>query len=386
MQIDAAFPGGNIVVEKVEGDSVFLHQDLRETEGDWFYWCCRVRGAAGHRLTFNFTKGDVFTTRGPACSLDGGKTWQWLDKKAVKGRAFSYTFADASDVLFSMGMPYTQQNLQAFLARLGPRPNLKTDTLCKSPKGRDIELLRAGKLPLPPIPSQAEGEKKSAAHRVVITARHHACEMMANYEMEGIVAEVLADGDTGAWLRENVEFLIVPFMDKDGVEDGLQGKNRKPHDPNRDYMGESIYPSVAALKKLVPEWSAGKLRIALDLHCPYIRGGPDETIHFVGGPNAANWERVLRFCEILARTQQGPLVYDPNDNVPHGKTWNTLKEPRSFGIWAAELPGLSFATTIELPYATVKGKELNADSARAFGRDVARAICEYLKSMPQPGR
>ena len=55
VQIDANFPGGNIVVERMEGDTVFLHQDLRETAGDWFYWCFRVRGAAGRTLQFQFT-------------------------------------------------------------------------------------------------------------------------------------------------------------------------------------------------------------------------------------------------------------------------------------------------------------------------------------------
>lgn len=51
LQIDADFPGGNVVVDGVAGDVVRLHPDLRDTEGNWFYWCCRVRGAAGRTLT-----------------------------------------------------------------------------------------------------------------------------------------------------------------------------------------------------------------------------------------------------------------------------------------------------------------------------------------------
>ena len=74
--------------------------------------------------------------------------------------------------------------------------------------------------------------------------------------------------DDGKWLREHVEFFIVPIVDIDGVEDGDQGKNRKPRDHNRDYAGESIYPQVKAIRERLPEWSDGKLRLALDLHCP----------------------------------------------------------------------------------------------------------------------
>ncbi|MCK5803638.1 MAG: peptidase M14, partial [Lentisphaeria bacterium] len=53
--IDSDFAGGNIVVENVDGDEVRLHQDLRDTARDWFYWCFRVRGAEGRTLRFLFT-------------------------------------------------------------------------------------------------------------------------------------------------------------------------------------------------------------------------------------------------------------------------------------------------------------------------------------------
>ena len=57
---------------------VFLRQDLRDTEGFWFYWYFRVRGASGRTLTFHFTDGKPVGVRGPAISLDEGATWTWL--------------------------------------------------------------------------------------------------------------------------------------------------------------------------------------------------------------------------------------------------------------------------------------------------------------------
>jgi hypothetical protein len=38
-----------------------------------------------------------------------------------------------------------------------------------------------------------------------------------------------------------VEFCIAPFMDKDGVEEGDQGKLRWPHDHWEDYAEGSRY-------------------------------------------------------------------------------------------------------------------------------------------------
>lgn len=371
VQVDCDFPAGNIRVEKIEGDEVFLRQDLRDTQGDWFYWCFRVKNAAGRTLRFRFTGSNAIGVRGPAFSTDGGVTWSWLGRAAVQGKSFAYSFpADAPEVRFAFAIPYTQANLQAFLKPLENHPALKLQTLCQSRKGRPVELLRLGRL---------DGQPP---HRLLLTCRHHACESLASYELEGLMAAILADDALGQWLRQNVEFLIVPFMDKDGVEEGDQGKNRRPHDHNRDYLDAPIHPEVAALKAMVPPWAAGKLRIALDLHCPHISGPDNEKLYFVGGPDQQIWARVQRLSEILQRLRTGPIVYSAKDNLPHGQSWNTLKDARSFGRWAATLEGIHIATTLELPYANAKGSTVTASSARSLGRDLAAALKEYLATMP----
>ena len=40
--IDCDFPGGNIIAERIDDDDVFVRQDLRDTDRDWFYWYFRV--------------------------------------------------------------------------------------------------------------------------------------------------------------------------------------------------------------------------------------------------------------------------------------------------------------------------------------------------------
>src|SRR5215213_4902724 len=78
LKIDADFPGGNIAVDAVEGDTVRIHPDLRDTEGNWFYWAFRVTGAQNRTLTFEFTQQQPVGVRGPAVSLDDGVNWSWL--------------------------------------------------------------------------------------------------------------------------------------------------------------------------------------------------------------------------------------------------------------------------------------------------------------------
>src|SRR5690606_40392647 len=97
-------------------------------------------------------------------SLDGGQTWDWLE--TTNKSSFTYSFpADVHAVRFSFGMPYTQENLETFLRRIGTNEALRVETLCDSRKGRPVEKLRLGKL---------EGEPRL---RGLVTARAHACEM-----------------------------------------------------------------------------------------------------------------------------------------------------------------------------------------------------------------
>jgi hypothetical protein len=367
--IDCDFPGGNIVVDGISGDVVDLHQDLRDTPIAWFYWYFRVRGAAGRTLTFRFTQSDAIGVRGPAVSTDGGAHWAWLGAEAVEGQSFRFTVpSPADDVRFSFTIPYLEAHLHAFLGRHAGSPYLRTGILCQTNKGRAAEFLKLGQVAGAP------------AHRVLLTARHHACESMATFSLEGLLEEVLAGAGSGRWLRENVEFLVIPFVDKDGVEDGDQGKRRNPYDHWEDYGDTSIYPTVRAIKQFVPQWAEGRLRFALDLHCPWIRGGSHEVIHFVGSPNQEHWRRVGRFCDILERVGAGPLPYHSRNNLPFGVAWNVEGGPaRTFERWGESIPGVVVSTLVEIPYANVEGTIVTPESARAFGRDLAQALCEFLQ-------
>jgi predicted deacylase len=370
--VDGDFPGGNIVLDRIEGDTVFLRPDQRDSSTWWFYWHFRVRAAAGSTVKFQFVGRNPIGTRGPALSTDGGDNWSWLDPEAPRDSTFSYSFGErAEGVRFCFSIPYLKDNLRKFLNRHDDNPHLLVRELCRSRKGRSVERLHVGKI--------GGGSK----HRVLLTARHHACEMIASYSLEGLLETVLSDTELGRWFRENVEVLAIPFMDTDGVEDGDQGKNRKPHDHNRDYSGESIYPSVGALRRFVRRWSEGKLKVMLDLHCPYISGTNNEVIYIVGSSNPTIWKQQQKFAEILESVCEGPLPYAAESSLPFGTSWNTAKNygtQKSSSRWACEQPSVRMATTIEIPYANVGTVPVTPEKARAFGRDLALALRRYLEN------
>ena len=263
--VDDRMPAGNVVVEEIAGDTVRVRPDLRDTEGDWFYWAFRVAGAAGRTLTFRFGGaygGHVVGVRGPMVSTDRGRTWAYAAPGSFTSSSFTYTFApDAGEVWFSECHPYHPADWEAFLARHAAARGVafETGVLCTTRRGRPVEKARFGCL---------AGTPK---HTVLLTSRHHASETVATFALEGFLEAVLAEDDLGAWLRGNVEVLAVPFMDKDGVVDGDQGKNRRPHDHNRDYTA-FVHPETKAMVAWIRERTDNRLDVWLDLHCPWIRG------------------------------------------------------------------------------------------------------------------
>ncbi len=377
VSIDANYPGGNIIVDRIEGDTIFLKPDLRDTEGWWFYWNFRVMGAAGRTLTFRFAERDPIGVLGPAVSTDGGASWSWMGAKMLRSGQFTYAFPpNAGEVRFAFTIPYQEADFQQFLARHRNSPDLVVESLCKSAKKRDVELVRAGRLDgAPPF-------------RALVTARHHACEAMANYVLEGLLEAVLADDDEGYWFRRNVEVMAVPFMDKDGVEAGDQGKNRRPHDHNRDYSGPGLYPETKGLRTLARNWSNGKLRVAFDLHCPYLRGKHNEDIYLAGSQEEAMWGQQQAFGALVEKANQGgALPYHAANNLQYGESWNkagNYTSGTSFAQWAAGIEGLCLAASFEIPYANAGGNAVTPDSARNFGHSLAKALRRYLEHEEKP--
>ncbi len=377
LRVDIAYPGGNAIVEAISGDEIRVRQDQRDTDQWWFHWSFQVHGAAGRTLHCRFSDGKPVGVRGPALSLDQGRTWQWLEQQAGdQSNAFVFRCPDDIDtVRFAMGIPHQQTDWQALLARHAGHPALVSGELCRSRQGRLVEQARIGR------------SGPAAPWCLLVTARHHCCEAMAGYVLEGLLAAAFAADDHGRWWQEQVDLLAVPFVDKDGVEEGDQGKGRRPRDHGRDYLGESLYPETAAIRQRVPDWLAGRPVIVLDLHCPWIAGDYNQHIYQVGAEDPVNAAQQVRLGTILEASVTGPLPYRAGNDLPFGTSWNTDSNySGGCGIrrWANTLPECRLATTIEIPYADAQGVALSPDAARHFGTDLAQALQRYMRETDLP--
>jgi len=359
ISVDADFPGGNIVLEKITGDEVYLRPDLRTTTQWWFYWHFRIRNVAGRGVRFVFDRPDAIGADGPYYSSDGER-WTALGRACVQDSAFTFAFPpEVNEAFFAVAIPYLERHLREFLSR---HPQIEVSSIGSSEHGRAIELLS--------LLSQ------QGTYQVPLTARTHACESIANYTLEGLMdAWLTLDGPDGEFLREHVDFRVVPFVDKDGVEEGDQGKARAPHDHNRDSV-ERLYASTQAFQAALRGWR-GTIPLALDLHCPWIAGGRNEQIFLVGSPQPWTAEETA-FCQILQQCQRGELRYDAAHTIAAGEEWNNGDAPTLSWHVRNNYP-VKFACTTEIPYAIAGGQKMSETAARGLGRDLARAISLFVQ-------
>lgn len=380
--ISADFPGGNVLVEKNEGSTVHVSPDLRGGR-PWFFWHFEAEASQPGRVTFVFADPPKIGVRGPAVSLDGGKSWRWLGADhvqyasprgdggaATRGESFYYDFAGKNQkVRFAVAIPYLQRELDEFLARNAANPHLTKGVLTKSREGRTVELLRVG-------------EPGPGVKAVLVTARQHACESMASYLLEGFLQEAISDSPAGIEFRRRYVLYSVPIVDKDGVQAGDQGKNRRPHDHNRDYGQVNIYPEVKAIQELA---ESERVQFALDLHCPALRGEVHTVFYFAGinVPHIReNVDELIRWLE----EERPPAVRWPHNfmkPVPTSKPVNNMR----FSHYFAYKQRMVLAATFEVPYTQPKCP-LDADMARQYGASLLKAWvrAEFVTAAPGSSR
>lgn len=362
------FPGGNVLVGKNEGATVHLAPDLRGGPA-WFYWHFEAEASEPGTVSFVFANPPKIGTRGPAVSRDGGKSWQWLeteqvtyappvgdDKFKARHDSFTFTFTEAKQrVRFAVAIPYLQRELDQFLDKHKTNPHMARSTLTETRFGRrPVDLLQIGK-PGPGIKA------------VLLTARHHACESMASYVLEGFLQEAMAESPAGVSFRKKYVLYAVPFVDKDGVEKGDQGKNRLPHDHNRDYGKDPLYPEVKAIQDLA---ELKKIELSLDLHCPFLRGDIHDAFHFVGlavphlKDNLKEWTGWLKEERPQVAMTPIDLLKDPSKPGAVDRRINSH--------YFATRKDAVFAVCLEVPY-TQPTCPLDAAMVRAYGVSMLKA-------------
>ena len=352
MKITTNFCGGNGKVLSVDTENKIVRfaQELRDTEGGWFYWAFCVEGAAGETVTFDMAPQSYIGYFGAAVSHDLVR-WDWTYTANSARTAFTYTFgADETRVYFAHDMLYHPSQFALFCELHGLIPK----TLCEDRNGTPIPYVTVG-----------SGDKI-----VLLTARHHCCEATGDYIMEGILDEFTRNPS------EEYTLIAIPFIDADGVVRGDQGKNRKPHDHNRDYI-EGIYPGVRAVRSIMGQ---GHVEAVFDLHSPWHLGGRNDKV-FVVRNYPAKMEEYRRFGKcFMAEITESAMQYDTKNDIDPGVEWNELKtQALTCGTYCGTFPGVDLSFSLETTYFGEEGNVVSQEKLVETGRCFWRGYLSYRR-------
>lgn len=348
---------GNGIIEHGDG-WLLLDRDLRDSDGDRWYWHVRLTEADGP-IEVRLARPGLIGGFGPAISRDGGAHYAWLANRYSADRdRFSVYVRRGEDVLISATLPYGLPDLHRFLRETGE--GIERTTVALSEAGRPVPFLR-----LPAI--------ERVRSRLVLAARHHACEAIGSLVLEGVVLGLLDLRRSGVKWAKHMEVVAFPIVDVDGVESGDQGKARRPHDHNRDYGDANRYVAVRAIRA-APLFDDLPVAV-LDLHTPGLVGSLEERPFLVASGDAGDEEVISLFAAGVGggpETRPGVMVFD--------EPWNSVsgEGPRCFAAWARSHPTVRLATSVEYPNAVVRGVPVSRRTAVRFGRRLADALGRVL--------
>ena len=348
MRIHPNFIGGNISVKEINGNTVVLENQLRDTPEDWFYWAFCVEDAENQTLTFKFQKNRLGYF-GPAVSYDL-MNWHWLDR--VDADSFTYHFGkNERKVYFAHSMLYHPNRFLHFAAS----HNIQVKELCQGYHGSHVPCIMFG-----------AGNKS-----IILTARHHACESTGNYVLEGVLEEWIANP------IPDTKVFCVPFVDYEGVIRGDQGKHRAPHDHYLDYdtQKESMYPECDAIKAYV---KANGCDYGFDFHSPWHKSNEHDTV-FIVQNRAEELERLNRFGELFENSiTSKSFQYAHKHDFPPETQWNHFGP--QFPCYLSQLPENRLAFTMETAYFGTLDNRVNEERLLELGHCFVRALKKYIET------
>ncbi len=354
IKINSNFPGGNIIVMRNQGGEVLLRPDVWDSAYNWFRWYFEAETDRDEVVKFRFyprsyadPKLKFISPGGVSLSRDKGASWEFIEADQSLD-FFTYPMKKGEALRFCVSQEYLQSDLERFLSRY---PQIKRSVLCHSRAGREVELLTLGEDAPGKIP-------------LLITARHHASEMQANHLLDGMFTEMPAIPE----FLDKYTVYVVPFVDKDGVEQGEQGKQRIPHDHNRDYSDKPIYPEVAAIMKLGAD---KRIQVSLDLHCPSLA---DDRIFFL--------------TSLVPHIDAAATVFSQNmeTKFPQWLNFTVEKSLRSGGFIPenslftrhfARLDWARMALTMEISYFRANGVTLTVERLHECGAALVHGLFDF---------
>lgn len=337
-----------------------------EPSANWYYF--RVTGIKGKRLYLYMPDNGL---RGTAYSCDGEK-WDHLPINESYRHFIDKRFK--SDTLFlAMFDPYTYSYHLRRMSEWEARPDVEVDTIGYSKEGRPLQLMHITDASVP-------AEKKA---RVWIHGRIHPSETPGSWLLDGLVEQLTGESQEAKSIRRQIDFYILPFINPDGVANGLSRSNPTGVNQEINYgrSEDSTVVEIKAVKAALERLTAERpFDIVLNNHSQqsdfatfWMHRGETSSMEY----QAKQWALTGLSCSFNPyMTPEQMSFSNVAPRYVEGWFWNRFADR-------------TIALTLETPYTCYlfnpEGDWVTRDNLAEFGRRVLQAIVECLE-ISTPGR
>lgn len=368
--VKSDFPGGSVKVEKIDQRQRVIEvlpggDPLRGWVAWWYF---KVEGIEpGEELTLN-VGGGVWATPDQATFSVDNKTWQHSVKGKRMGRRVVFRIrVDAKQAWFAWGPPFVPSHAHNLIQQVSKKnEHVHPFVLCKSKEGREVPAMRIS------YPGVAEKDRLG----IWVQARQHAWESGSGWVCQGFVHWLLSDDPRAIALRKKADVYVVPIMDLDNVATGNGGKNQKPHDHNRDWSDQAVWPEVrAAIQRIQKLNQTGRFDLFIDLHNP---GANDRKPFFFVSPaeilSTLGRQNLALFLQSAKLEVNGPLKLgkDRPSGAGYDKNWKKISKNWVTFNCANHVVAVTLETSWNTPHSTTKGYQ-------TVGRQLGMGIERYLR-------
>ncbi len=371
------FPGGSAKVRQIDAKArqVSIAPAGDPVRGWPAWWYFKLEGVEkGETITLQVgggQKGGWALPQRAAFSLDNA-TWTHTEAGKRDGERITYQVkVEGTAAWFAWGPPFVLSHAEELIQQAKKiSSHVEPFELCKTRAGRVVPAMKIA------FPG-ATGKDRLA---LWVQARQHAWESGSCWVCRGFVEWLLSDDPRAIALRKKADVYVVPIMDVDNVETGNGGKNETPHDHNRDWSAEPIYPAVKAVQERIRQLNmAGTFALFVDLHNPgpgdrqpYFYVAPAELIGPIGRQNQTALLDAVR-TEMTGPLKLGNALVS---GAAYDKNWERISKNWVNKNCADRVVAVTLETAWNTPASTTAGYRT---VGKQLGLGIERASREWRR-------
>ena len=348
------FPGASASACAIEGERAFALLVTPEhappiNPSPWYAFRYENSAAEPVTVTLRYLGGRHRYSPKWKGDASGDTGWRELQVETGPDKATaSFSLPPGSGTIAAQEI-ITSADAASDLARWSAAGDAVRLTLGRSHDGRAIEALRLG--------------RPQAPRLVVLIGHQHPPEVTGAIAMRAFVDALIEErAGEGRARLEDVQFLIIPLLNPDGVARGHWRANRGAVDLNRDW-GPFTQPETRAVKAWLDALPQGvRPALMIDFHSTY------RNLFYVQGEEASEDQR--RFLAVWLGGREDtlpgyPFTIEPRDANPgSGTTKNWFHQTYAIPAYTYEV-----------------GDDADRAGARAAAATLARALPEALNAL-----